>query len=162
MRKAFTLVEVLLVVIILGILAALVMPVVADANQGSRASALKETLQRMRTQCRMYYAQHEGKTPGYPAAGGAATAEALMAQLTTSTDLDGNSGEGAAFTLGPYIDKWPVNPVNGKSDVTIVADGAELPAAAGDAGGWVYQASTMTLRSDAAGQDTTGRAYYDY
>ena len=162
MRRGFTLVEVLLVVIILGILAALVVPVVADASQGSKASALKETLQRVRAQCRMYYAQHDGKAPGYPAGGGPAMAETLMAQMAASTDQAGNSGEGEAFTLGPYIHRWPVNPVNGKADVTIIADGAELPNGPSDGGGWIYQAATMTFRSDASGADATGRAYYDY
>ncbi|NLF29936.1 MAG: type II secretion system protein [Planctomycetes bacterium] len=162
MRNAFTLVEVLLVVIILGILAALVMPVVADASQGSKASALKETLQTMRGQCQMYYTQHEGKAPGYPAEGTVATAELLKAQLAAFTDAAGNAVEAGAGALGPYIYKWPINPINGKDDVTIVGDGAPLPEAASDGAGWIYQASTMTFRSDAVGQDAAGRDYYDY
>ena len=87
-NQGFTLVEILIVVIILGILAAIVIPQFTEASDDARTSALASDLQTIRAQLELYKMQHAG---AYPAD--------LVAALTTS---DG--------TYGPYMTKFPANP----------------------------------------------------
>ena len=53
-RRGFTLVEILIVVIILGILAAIVIPQFTNASQNARESSLQSTLQTLRSQIQLY------------------------------------------------------------------------------------------------------------
>src|ERR1017187_3807990 len=57
-NKAFTLVEILIVVIILGILAAIVIPQFTEASNDARISALQSDLQTCRSQFELYKVQH--------------------------------------------------------------------------------------------------------
>lgn len=61
--NAFTLIEILIVVVILGILAAMVIPQFADATQQSQISTIKSTLQTLRGQVELYRVQHDGVMP---------------------------------------------------------------------------------------------------
>ena len=65
MKKAFTLVEVLIVVAILGILAAIVLPVFRSHSQKAKESAAKDNLRILRNTIEIYAAQHNGIPPGY-------------------------------------------------------------------------------------------------
>src|SRR5439155_22548245 len=62
-RSAFTLVELLIVVIILGILAAVVIPQFSDASTDARVSSLTTNLATMRGQIELYKLQHGGTYP---------------------------------------------------------------------------------------------------
>ena len=62
-RNAFTLVELLIVVIILGILAAVVIPQFSDASTDARVSSLTTNLATIRGQIEFYKMQHTGKYP---------------------------------------------------------------------------------------------------
>src|ERR1700677_765251 len=62
-RKGFTLVEILIVVIILGILAAIVIPQFTNASQNARESSLQSTLQTLRSQVQLYKLQHGDALP---------------------------------------------------------------------------------------------------
>ncbi len=62
MKKAFTFIEVLTVVILLGILAALVIPQFADATADAKVSAQVSDLNTLRTQIQLYKAK-EGVYP---------------------------------------------------------------------------------------------------
>ena len=53
-KKGFTLVEILIVVIILGILAAIVVPQFSDAGENAKLSTLKSNLQTVRAQIQLY------------------------------------------------------------------------------------------------------------
>jgi len=53
-KSGFTLVEILIVVVILGILAAIVIPQFTDASTEAKESALKSDLQTMRSQIELY------------------------------------------------------------------------------------------------------------
>ena len=101
-RAAFTLVEVLIVVLILSILAALVMPQFSDAADQSRENALKMDLFRIRSQLEVYKQQHNGN---YPAD--------FAAEMLVTTDEQGNS----PGPFGPYFQQMPVNPVSGGSTI---------------------------------------------
>ncbi len=56
-QRAFTLIEILIVVVILGILAAIVIPQFTDASQDAQASSVQSQLQTVRGQIELYNVQ---------------------------------------------------------------------------------------------------------
>ncbi len=165
MPKAFTLVEILIVVVILGILAAIVVPKFSGASDQARASMLADDLRLMRTQFMVYKSQHHGVSPGYP--GGDDTAapngDALVAQMTLASNAAGTTGAigSVGLNYGPYFREFPPNPVNSKTTVLVIEDAGAVPAAS-NVFGWIYQPSTMTIRADSTGVDDQGKAFYNY
>ncbi|HAU37249.1 MAG TPA: hypothetical protein DCX07_05980 [Phycisphaerales bacterium] len=136
-RKAFTLVEILIVVIILGILAAIVIPQFTEASNDARESALSSDLQTVRSQLELYKVQHLDTYP---------TAASLVTKLTSRTNAQGTvmgDGDDAAdFPYGPYLQKFPSNPfVSGTASQTV---NTGATAVAGDGtSGW-YWDTTLT------------------
>ncbi len=139
--KGFTLVEILIVVIILGILAAIVIPQFTEASNDARESALASDLQTLRSQLELYKVQHLEKYPDLNGAGAADTAN-FIARLTGKTDLDGTVN--AAGVFGPYLHAFPTNPfVSANADlVDFVA-----PAGAGNFG-WCWDSATGKMSPD--------------
>ncbi|MDP7289278.1 MAG: prepilin-type N-terminal cleavage/methylation domain-containing protein, partial [Phycisphaerae bacterium] len=62
-KKGFTLVEILIVVIILGILAAIVVPQFTEASSDAKLSNLVTNLQSIRAQLELYRLHHNGSYP---------------------------------------------------------------------------------------------------
>ncbi|AQT68894.1 PilD-dependent protein PddA [Anaerohalosphaera lusitana] len=62
-RKGFTLVEILIVVVILGILAAIVIPQFSQASSDAKLSSLRSNLQTMRSQIALYKVQNSDNLP---------------------------------------------------------------------------------------------------
>ncbi len=109
-NKAFTLVEILIVVIILGILAAIVIPQFTQASEDARESALASDLQMMRSQLELYKVQHLEYYPHVdPSDGSFETAATWATRLLTETDNMGDSTT-AGTGVGPYMQKIPSNP----------------------------------------------------
>jgi prepilin-type N-terminal cleavage/methylation domain-containing protein len=164
--RAFTLVEVLIVVIILAILAAIVLPKFSNASAVARASMLADDLRLMRAQIQVFRAQHNDVAPGYPngISTGTPTQDAFVSHLTKATNKAFGVAEPgtAGFPFGPYFSSFPENPINGLQTVKIVANAAAFPATADDSFGWVYQGSTLIFKADSAGVDDKGVSYFDY
>ncbi len=163
-RKAFTLVEVLVVVIIMGILAAIVIPQVSSASVTAKTSAMAEDLRATRTHLSVYATQHNDTPAGYPANGGAPDSDTFVQQMTMATDENGTIQPlgTPGFDFGPYWMHAPANPFNQKTTVRIIGDGVPFPNAPADSDGWVYQPSTLTFKPDNAGKDENGVRYFDY
>ncbi len=125
-NRAFTLVEILIVVVILGILAALVVPQFANASQSARSSNMKTSLHTIRAQIELYHAHHDSTYPTL------AQLSNAWNVLTSQTDKNGNPGT----DFGPYILKMPVNPFENSETVADTA----APGV-----GWVYDEATHTV-----------------
>ena len=130
-RSGFTLVEILIVVVILGILAAIVIPQFTEASTEAKTSSLCTDLQTLRSQIELYKIQHNDDLPG----AGTAT---LIEALTGQTDVAGVVGA----DYGPYIQKIPTNQFI--DDATITENGT-----LGDAsGGWEFNTTTGAWHAD--------------
>ncbi len=111
-KRGFTLVEILIVVIILGILAAIIIPQFTDASTSAKESTLKSNLQTLRSQVGLYKIQHDdgypGDTDGDKVSDDAANFEADMIGVT---DVDGTAvAAGTPASYGPYMPNIPDNP----------------------------------------------------
>lgn len=163
-KKAFTLVEILIVVIILGILAAIVMPRFSNATTEARESMLRKDLHMIRTQIGIYRAQHLETSPGYDPVTGVPSEQDFVDHMTQYSDSYGNTNatQTAVFKYGPYLSKIPSNPLNSLSTITIVDDGANLPANATNTTGWIYKPETVEILCDIPGNNNNGQTYYSF
>ena len=165
-EKAFTLVEMILVVTILGILGALVLPTFQGHIAKARESAAKDNLRVMRNQIELYKLQHKGVPPGYVDGSGAPTA--LLAMQFTGTTAETGAASpstvpSAPYLYGPYVKKLPGNPYNKLSNITYVAEATAFSAAVdGTSGGWLYKKETGEFKINWTGTDSEGIAFYDY
>jgi len=126
-RSGFTLVEMLIVIIVLGILAMIVVPQVAVSTEDAKLKTLQTNLSAMRSGIEIYYAQHKQTYPGVhdiAGAGSPTAANAAIAfeqQLTQYTDADGvvSPTKDTTYRFGPYIKRGvlPTNPFDNASTV---------------------------------------------
>lgn len=157
----FTLVELLIVVIILTILAAVVIPQFTNSTNDAKVAALDSNLATMRSAIELYYQQH-GTYPGATASSGgtaptgatagtgaAGNAQAFIDQLTQYSNAAGQTATGsdATFKFGPYLKKGiPVEPVSGSSAVEMSTAGVlNMTATGASTGGWKFDNKTGQL-----------------
>ncbi len=108
-RTGFTLVEILVVVVILGVLAAIVVPQFTSAASETRDNTMKTTIHRVRVQLEIYKNHHNNMYP---------TLANLEAQLTGETNINGVVvPANTPGSFGPYIMEFPVNPKTGTKTI---------------------------------------------
>ena len=132
-RAAFTLVEVLIVVVILAILAATVLPQFTNASKDAIDSSVKQNLSVIRSQIELYRIQHGNNLPGAD----------FENQMTLATDRGGDT-TGTDRNYGPYVSggAFPVNQGNEKRGVFVKTSGTAARSDAGADDGWIYEVDT--------------------
>ncbi|MHC4149264.1 MAG: type II secretion system protein [Planctomycetota bacterium] len=129
-KSGFTLVEILIVVVILGILAAIVIPQFTSASTEAKESALVSDLQSVRSQIELYKIHHNDNLPGQDSSGDFVTA------MTSVTDQDGVVGTGLTFRFGPYMREIPENPFNDLK--TVLEDATATSGVGSNNYGWHF------------------------
>ncbi len=137
-RGAFTLIEVLIVVVIMAILAATIIPQFTDSTKDAKASTVQFNLHTLRSQIQLYRTQHNGSAPAV-----------TLAELMSSTNASGGTGTGASYPYGPYLREVPMNPFTNSKTVTATTEDPLTTAPAGT-GGWIYNTTTGSIWIDHA------------
>jgi general secretion pathway protein G len=160
-EAGFTLVELLIVVIILAILAAIIVPQFTAATDDASQSAYDTNIANIRAAIDLYRQQHTvypGATAstGATCVNGAAVAGAVgsaafLSQLRNYTNSAGLACTGTdpnQFKYGPYLkDDMPVNPLGTTNTVTVVTAGV-LGLTSGSTGGWRFDSITGEFIGD--------------
>ena len=151
-QSGFTLVEILIVVVILGILAAIVIPQFTDASTEAKTSSLVTDLSSVRSQIELYKIQHNDNLPGVPNGTHTASID-FEAAMTGKTDIFGETD--AAGPYGPYLMKIPTNQF---VDSDVVTAGVVSPPLVSTDGtqGWYFNTATGAF------QATSSAAHLDY
>jgi prepilin-type N-terminal cleavage/methylation domain-containing protein len=180
-QAGFTLVELLIVVIILAVLAAIIVPQFSSATIDAKEAALDANLARVRSAIELFQAQHATIYPGAadttggtcPAGGTAGTgtansAQALLDHMLMYSDASGKtcSVGDTTFKYGPYVRKgFPNDSLTGKgsvaAEIAVTSTGAPIaPSAA--TGGWAYDTKSGQIVMNSNANDSRGKAYYTH
>lgn len=127
-HNAFSLIELMIVVSVIGILAAIVIPRFTSANDNAKGGALASQINTVKKALILYKTDHDDTYPN--------EAQLITNQwqvLTKTTNISGNvSGD----DYGPYFMKPPMNPF---MDSNVVA--------ADNSAGWQYDESTGVIQA---------------
>src|SRR5438876_8699137 len=133
-RSAFTLIEVLIVVVIMAILAATIIPQFTDSTKDAKSSTTTFNLHTLRSQIQLYRTQHNGTAPA-----------ATLVELLNSTDATGTQGTGALFPYGPYLRQIPVNPYSNSASIKVITTDPAVAADVTGTGGWLYNTTSGSI-----------------
>ena len=138
-RNAFTLIEILIVVVIMAVLAAAIIPQFSTSTRDASESTLRFNMHTLRSQIELYRAHHLGQLPEIR--------NNDLPQLYQATNRDGEIGTGPEYPFGPYMDQIPVNPFDGLNRVVDaeIAFGERPDGVADNGGGWQYDPTTGAI-----------------
>ncbi|MCJ7777757.1 MAG: type II secretion system GspH family protein [Sedimentisphaerales bacterium] len=149
MKRALSLVELMIILAVIGILAAIIVPQFQESSSEAREAVAKDHLRILRSTIELYTARHSGAAPGY------------------ENDIAGTEPNSAYFIQqtvlsGKFFRTMPKNPFNNLDTINMIGDSEPFPPEASGNFGWVYQPASMTIRLDWRGEDKDGLRYFDY
>ncbi len=142
----FSLVELVIVVVIMGIIAAIAIPRLSRGARTAGASALRGDLATLRNAIELYAAEHDGN---YPDAN-------IVDQLTKYSNLVGDTfsttkDSSTGVVYGPYLKEFPPMPVGTKKEATsvhVATLGTDTPPQGAATDGWWYNTATLEIRAN--------------
>lgn len=147
--------ELVVVIVIIGLVAAIAIPRVSRGSQRSREAALRADLRALRDAIDFYALEHDDDWPSLRAAGGGVgpqNGEAFKRQLTwyTAENGEASSTQDAEHYLGPYLRKIPPLPLGSRAgkDAVITVNAFSTPGIAGDAYGWEVEHYRGRIRAN--------------
>jgi len=146
-HRAFSLLEVVLVVAIVAVFAAIAVPRVGRGTKGGSEAALAGDLRVLRGAIDRYAVEHGGSFP---------TNADIVKQLTRYSDLNGGTlpVKDATHIYGPYLRSVPPLPVGLKKG----AIGIDEESKAGSGGvGWIYDETTGAIRANCTDAELDSR-----
>lgn len=149
MKKAFTIIEIMIAVTVLGIIAAIVAPMYNSEVNGANEVNAKGNLRLLRIAVERYALDNNGIAAGY-------------AGNDTSKKPREKDFIEQLITDGKYLSKMPVNPYNDLDTIMMLDSDDSFPLTADKSTGWIYKPSTKQLRLNYPGSDSVGTNYYDY
>lgn len=139
-KSGFTLVELVVVVMILGILAAVAAPKLLDTSSAATENGAKQTLAVVRDAIERFAAENGGALPG------------------SSDDLEGTfKNDLKAYLRGPF----PTCPV-GALDDAVAMTTVSTALTPDNTTGWMYSTTTGEFIINSTDQDSQGKAYNTY
>ncbi len=138
-----------IVACIIGILAALVVPLVQGQATDAKTAAAKDNLRILRSTIELYAAKNGGIPPGYE-------------DNRRSGAVDETFFRDQTVVVANYMRRIPENPFNNLDTILMVGNGQTFPGEATGDYGWVYQPSTQIIRLDWPGTDEDGVRYFDF
>ena len=166
MKKAFTLAEILIVVAILGILAAIALPTFQSHVLQAREAAAKDDLRILRNVIELYAVQHNCVPPGYENGNMQNDPHPAVAtaQITNQTNVLGQYDQPGSpgYNYGPYLKVTPDNPFTTDNRIYVIMNDAPFPTEQLGDLGWLYKPQTKEVRLNWDGVDSKGVPYFDY
>lgn len=139
--RAFTLIELVIVVVIIGIIAAVAIPRMSRGAESAKWHAVKADSIVLQEAVDLYTAEHEGRTPATDDGGNLDTdSQRFMDRLLQRTDESGALTTLGAF--GPYLRSFPRNPFTNCPMVRVSGDPAPSDCA------WFYDIGLGSIRPD--------------
>ena len=155
--RAFSLIELVIVIVIIGAISAIAIPRLTRGATQSQAAALKANLAVMRNAIEQYRAEHEGRFPD--------DKSTVAGQLTMYTKTDGTDANpvpdvASGRIYGPYLRAIPSLPLGSRKGTTGFGD---TPPGSADVG-WFYDGTTGKIWAalDLDEQDVSGTPWSMY
>jgi prepilin-type N-terminal cleavage/methylation domain-containing protein len=133
LRPGFSLIELVIVVVIIGVIGAIAVPRTSSCAERSAESSLTADLSTLRRAIERYRAEHGGDHPTDVAT--------IVAQLTQYTDAQGNTStiKTATKRYGPYLRSIPAIRLGKNKGSNAIRDNG-IPGAGNQ--GWFYRPAT--------------------
>jgi general secretion pathway protein G len=160
-KPAITFVEILIVVLLVGVIAAVAVPRISRGARGVAESDVLTDLTALRNAVRLYHREHNGTFPAQDN-----SPSSFIDQLTRRTDAQGNVGtDPAIYIYGPYL-RGPVpaisvGPNRGANGVFVAPTGPTVDESLTTVG-WIYNSTTGDLIANTDERDETGLGYQLY
>ena len=148
-KRGFSVAELLIVVAILGIMAAVIVPQFKSQSARAKGTVAKDNLRLLRSAIEFYAAQHGGIPPGYENDDPLTPPSSAVFHDQLVVDET-------------YMAKIPKNPFNDLRNIRMVGNAEAFPAEPVDGFAWIYKPATKTIKLNWPGSDSHGLAYFDY
>jgi type II secretion system protein G len=151
-NRGFSLLEVMIVVAILGLLAAVAIPQFTSHKEEGRTAAMVSNLAILRTAIDSYWSQHD-TFPG-------PTEDEFADHLLRKTNKAGEVGTSDDYGYGPYLrqGELPTNPFTNSNSVKVVD---EMPSEPSGNQAWIYCPASGEVRSNATGKSPEGKLFFN-